>query len=274
MSETMESKPCMRQRPVNPLALHVPETTGLGAAVIDCPVFGTGEAMQLTVNRWLARTHSAFQEITIVDTVEFDRCLLLDGVMQSAISDHLLYDDGLLAPATGSERHLAVLGGGDGFVASRAVSRWPELQVTVVEIDPDVTRLCEQLLNPGVFDHPRIELCIADAVHFAEDAVTRGAPRFDSAIIDLTDVPVAPPGAGSVEEFYERIISSMFDLLPVGGWISVQSGTPAASGGHLELASIVARILRRHVAAVERREVYLPSYGEAAVLLSARKGQS
>lgn len=257
---------------MNGLSLHAHGTTGPGPVVIHCPVFGTGEAMRLTVQQWLAHTRSAFQEITIVDTVEFDRCLLLDGVMQSAVSDHLLYDDGLLAPASGSERHLAVLGGGDGFVASRAVTRWPDLKVTVVEIDPDVTRLCDQLLNPGVFDHPRIDLRITDAVRYAEDAAAHGVPRFDSAIIDLTDVPVVPPGAASVDEFYERVISSMFELLPDGGWISVQAGTPAASGGHLELASIVTRILRRHAPAVERRDVYLPSYGEAAVLLSAWKG--
>lgn len=230
--------------------------------------------MRLTVQRWLARTRSAFQEITIVDTAEFDRCLLLDGVMQSAVSDHELYDDGLLAPADGSERRLAVLGGGDGFVALRAVSRSSELAVTVVEIDPDVARLCDQLLNPGVFAHPRIDLRIDDAARFAEEAVARGAPQFDAVIIDLTDDPVAPPGADSVEDFYERIVSATFELLSNGGWISVQSGTPAASEGYRELAPIVAEVLLRHASAIERRDVYLPSYGEAAVFLSARKGSS
>lgn len=239
--------------------------------MLHCPVYGTGESMRLTVRRWLTRRRSAFQEITIVDTAEFGRCLLLDGVMQSAESDHELYDDGLLAPIVGSERRLLVLGGGDGFVALRAVARLPEVVVTVVEIDPDVARLCDELLNPGVFAHPRIELHVEDAALFAEQAVARGAPRFDAAIVDLTDVPVAPPGAGSVEEFYERVVSATFGLLPSGGWISVQAGTPAASGGYRELPPIIDEILRGHAASVDRRDVYLPSYGEAAVFLSARK---
>lgn len=254
------------------LVLHEIEAPESSGDVIHCPVFETGGSMPLTVRRWLAHTRSAFQEITIVDTSEFERCLLLDGVMQSAVSDHELYDDGLLAPASGSERRIAVFGGGDGFVALRAVSRSPGLAVTVVEIDPEVARLCGELLNPGVFAHPRIELRIDDALRFAEEHIARGGPPFDGVVLDLTDDPVAPPGAESVEDFYERIVSAAFELLADGAWVSVQSGTSAASGGHRELAPIVAGILGQHSPTVERREVYLPSYGEAAVFLSARKG--
>jgi len=115
------------------------------------------------------------------------------------------------------------------FVAQRATTRLAEPAVTVVEIDGEVARFRDGRLNPRVFRHPRIALRIEDAAVSVEGSAIGGGPRFDGAVVDLTDVPVAA-GASSVASFYERVLAATWHLLDDGGWISVQSGKPDAAG--------------------------------------------
>lgn len=151
-----------------------------------------------------------------------------DALRRRLVADSRLHLRSVVPIAGGGEQRLLVLGSGDGFVALRAVARLTELEATVVEIDGDVARLCDELLNPGVFSHPRIALRVEDAAGFVENA-SRGGARFDAAIVDLTDVPVAAKSR-PVASFYERVLAATCGLLGAGSWLSVQARTPEAVG--------------------------------------------
>lgn len=231
-------------------------------------MYATGEMVRLPVRARLAEVRSAFQEIIVVDTEPFGRCMVIDGVMQTSEVDHALYDDALLAPAGPDDRRLLVLGGGDGYVALRAVERLSDLRVVLVEIEPAVLEVAERWLSPGLRQHPRVEVVVGDALEYARAA----APgSFCGVVLDLTDAPVDPRRARGVEDLYAEFVAAVVPLLRPGGWLSAQAGTPEVAGGGLHLPTLLDRLLAPHFEARERRDVYLPSYGEPNSFVSGRR---
>src|SRR5690606_13152701 len=119
------------------------------------------------------RERSKFQEIAVVDTVEFGRMLLLDGIIQTSLRDEFVYHEMLahvplfLHPRP--ERVL-VIGGGDGGTV-REVLKHPEVRrVHLVEIDERVIAVSRQYLPElaSSFDDPRVEIRIDDGIEYVK----------------------------------------------------------------------------------------------------------
>jgi spermidine synthase len=222
-------------------------------------LYETGGTYAIPVVRRLADAHSAYQRIVVVDTEPFGRCLLLDGVMQTAEADHVLYDDALLRRLRADDRRLLVIGGGDGYVARRAIERAPEARVIVVDIDPLVVDIADALLNPGFRADPRIEVRIADGRTVAR-ALAAGS--FDGIALDLTDVPVDPSQLADALELYRDMLALARPLVRPGGWLSVQGGPSRVADGRVDVAAVIHGVLRGHLRELRREDVFLPSYAE------------
>ncbi len=231
---------------------------------VHCPVYGTGETITIPVLRQVARLRSAHQDIAIVDTEVFGRCLTLDGVIQTASSDHADYDAALLRDLSPATTSLLIIGGGDGCVASAALQRQPFLNVTVAEIDPAVAALCNQHFTRGIFDDRRVSLAITDALAFTPKT------RFDGIAIDLSDAPVDESGGQSVTETYEVLIARLPAWLNRGGWVALQAGAERVKPGLLDLARIIEERVVRVFGEAERDAVFVPSYGEKNAFVYAK----
>ncbi|HYH84093.1 MAG TPA: polyamine aminopropyltransferase [Pyrinomonadaceae bacterium] len=156
--------------------------------------------------------------------------LFLNGNLQFSSADEYRYHEALVHPpmalaATGGRevRRVLVLGGGDGL-ALREILKYPSVQeVTLVDLDPDMTRLAGRFpplarLNRDAFDDPRVRVVNQDAMIWLEtDAVP-----FDAAVIDFPDPNSFALGKLYTTRFYRMLKAR---LAPDAAF-SVQSTSP------------------------------------------------
>ena len=76
---------------------------------------------------------SPYQNIQILNTIDFGRVLMLDGQTQLAESD-LVYTQSLMAGESFTDKEVLILGGGDGALLAELLPQDPAM-VTMVELD-------------------------------------------------------------------------------------------------------------------------------------------
>ena len=77
------------------------------------------QAHMYGIERYVYDGKTPFQNIEIVDTDFFGRCLILDGKIQSSNYDEFIYHEALVHPAMvihPSPKEIMVIGGGEGAV--------------------------------------------------------------------------------------------------------------------------------------------------------------
>lgn len=235
--------------------------------VIATVLYATGGVFEVEVTRRLAERRSSFQDILVVDTTEHGRCLVIDGVMQTASTDHLLYDDAILARLSPDDRAVLIVGGGDGYVVRRAHERAPAAELTVVDIDADVVDLAEAWLNPGFRADPRTRVHIGDGVSFARE-LPPGS--LDGAVLDLTDIPLDPARSEDVTRLFQDMLDAVLPRVRPGGWLSMQGGPSRVPPGEPDVAAMVGELLAGRLEDLVREDVYLPSYGEENAFFHGR----
>lgn len=117
--------------------------------------------------------------------------LFLNGHLQFNSSDEYRYHEALVHPAmmlAGSPRRVLILGGGDGLALREVLKHSAVESVTLIDIDPEMTRLAGRFpplaeLNQHAFENRRVEVVNQDAMIWLEEA---GA-SYDAAIIDFPD---------------------------------------------------------------------------------------
>jgi len=177
----------------------------------------------LKVRRVLYSGQSKHQKIEVLDTEQFGRVLVLDGVFMISEADEHFYHEMIahLAMTTApSIRRVLVIGGGDGGTV-REVLRHPEVESAVmVEIDGQVVEACrEHLASIGTaWDDPRLEVVLGDGIAFAREA---DVEPFDVILLDGCD-PVGP----SKGLFNESFFRDCARLLHPDGVFAMQSETP------------------------------------------------
>lgn len=182
-----------------------------------------GPVFKIAVTSLLHQEKSAYQEIAVYDTESFGRCLLLDGDIQTAESDHKIYDKAILKRLTSENSRLLILGGGDGYVAEMALKLNPQIEITVVELDEAVVNTCRAHLEQKIFEHPQVNLVIDDAFKYMKETTYKS---YDGVLCDLTAFPVGYNN-GKFREFYSTIFSLSRKLLKDIGWIGVYADTNA-----------------------------------------------
>ena len=169
---------------------------------------------------------SPYQRILITkDRAGFQ--LFLNNNLQFSSADEYRYHEALVHPALSSvtaPKRVLILGGGDGL-ALREVLRYPTIEhVTLVDLDPAMTRLHRSFpplgeLNHHAMDDPRVEVVNADAMLWLEE--TAVVP-YDAAIVDFPDPSNFALGKLYTTRFY-RLLKQR--LAPHAA-LSVQSTSP------------------------------------------------
>jgi spermidine synthase len=197
-----------------------------------------------------------------------DMRLYLNGNLQFSTQDEYRYHEALVWPVLGrvaNPRRVLILGGGDGLAAREVLKDRRVGHVTLVDLDPEMTRLFRDTaqlaaLNRGSLSSPRLRVINADAFRWVRQQ--RGA--YDAVIIDFPDPTEFSLGKLYTQTFYREVAR----LLAPEGVMTVQSTSPLVAprsywtvASTLEAAGLTAR----------GYHAYVPSFGEWGFTLAAHR---
>ncbi|NPV79386.1 MAG: polyamine aminopropyltransferase [Firmicutes bacterium] len=176
----------------------------------------------LRISRTLAQEKTPYQDLLVVDTLEYGRLLALDGAIQLTVSDEFIYHEMIAhVPLMAHEdpKSVLVVGGGDGGTVREIVKHLSVEHVDLVEIDERVLDVCRRFfpeISRSLSD-PRVRVAVGDGIEFVKKATS----QYDVIIIDSSD-PIGP-GVGLFEkEFYQGV----FDALKPEGLFVAQTESP------------------------------------------------
>jgi spermidine synthase len=188
------------------------------------------------VKREIFHARSEFQDIEIVETEGYGRCLLLDGEVQSFEADEHIYHESLVHPALvlhDHPRRVLVIGGGEGATLREVLRHRSVEQAIMIDLDPQMIAAAREHLpsfHAGSFDDPRVRLEFGDGRAFVERCVD----HFDAIIIDVTN-PMA--GGPSFRLFTAEFYVAVGKRLNPGGVVVLQSDAVTLHG--LESAATI-----------------------------------
>lgn len=223
---------------------------------------------QLYGDRIVYTQQSAYQRVILTGN-QGRLQLFLDGNLQFSSLDEYRYHESLVHPvmATAKERtRVLVLGGGDGL-AVRELLRYPEVEsVTLVDLDPAVTRLATEVpsvvaLNRDSLRDPRVQIIHDDAMAWLDED-TRGP--FDVAIVDFPD-----PNNFALGKLYtRRFYTLLAGALTPDGAVAVQSTSPLFARQSFWCVDHSMRAAGLHTAPYH---VSVPSFGEWGYVLASKQ---
>ncbi len=179
-------------------------------------------ALSCKITRTLHSEQTPFQDLAVVDTVQYGRMLVLDGMVMTTEVDEFVYHEMITHIALNTHPHperVLVVGGGDGG-AIREIIKHPTVKEAVLgEIDGRVVEVSQQYLPSiaGALTDPRVTLAISDGV----EHVRQNKGKYDVILIDSTE-PIGPAVGLFSREFYQDVFAA---LTPEGIMVA-QSESP------------------------------------------------
>ncbi len=210
---------------------------------------------------------SAWQRIVITSGATGIR-LFLNGNLQFHSRDEYRYHEALVHPAMlahGAPRRVLVLGGGDGL-ALREVLRYPSVEaVTLVELDPNMTRLFAaqpllRELNADSLRSDKLQIVNADAFKWLETSTE----LFDVVIVDFPD-----PTNYSIGKLYTTSFYKLLDHhLSAGGFAAIQSTSPLLARRSFWT---VVQTIEAVGLSTAPYHAHVPSFGEWGFIIAGRR---
>lgn len=161
------------------------------------------------IRETLCRQKTPYQDLAVLDTLQFGRMLVLDGMVQTTELDEFVYHEMIAhvpMQAHPAPRHVLVVGGGDGG-AIREVLKYDTVEsATLVEIDEAVIEAARKYL-PTIscaLSDPRVKILVEDGIAHVRKAVG----QYDVILVDSTE-PVGPAIGLFTEEFYADIYRAL-----------------------------------------------------------------
>lgn len=160
-------------------------------------------------NRTLVKERTPYQELALIDTEQFGRMLVLDGMVQTTVKDEFIYHEMITWPALNTHpdpRQVLVIGGGDGGTIREIVKHPRVEKATLVEIDRRVIEVAREYL-PEIscaLSHPKVEILVQDGMAH----VRENKDKYDIIIVDSTE-PVGPAVGLFSEPFYRDIYGAL-----------------------------------------------------------------
>ncbi|MCA3014018.1 MAG: polyamine aminopropyltransferase [Myxococcaceae bacterium] len=192
--------------------------------------------------------------------------LFLNGNLQFAAVDEYRYHEALVVPAMRAARQVKqvlILGGGDGL-AAREVLRFAGVErVTLVDLDPAMTRLAVQYeelaaLNGHSLEHEKLRIINDDAFRFLDET----AETFDVAIVDFPD-----PNNFSLGKLYTtKFYGLLRRRLAEGGVAVIQSTSPLFARRSFWC---IDETVRAAGFATRPYHAWVPSFGEWGYVLAS-----
>lgn len=165
---------------------------------------------------------SEFQRIDLIETKQWGKMLVLDGMVMTTDKDEFVYHEMITHLAMNTHpnpKRVLVVGGGDGG-AIREMLKYPTVETAVLaEIDGRVIELSKEYLPEiaGKLDDPRVDVQVVDGIKYIHD----NKNSFDVILVDSTE-PVGPAVGLFARDFYQGI----FEALKEDGIMVAQSESP------------------------------------------------
>ena len=243
-------------------------TLGLiGAAFVGADSITTVAEDKFYQDRIVFSASSPYQRI-VVTRGQLGHRLFLNGNLQFAERDEYRYHEALVHPvmaAHGAPKKVAVLGGGDGM-AVREILKYPSVeQVTLVELDPNMTALFgthETLstLNGNALKSPKLTIVNTDAFQWLQ----QGTDAFDVIVVDFPD-----PTNFAIGKLYTNSFYALLEKrLSASGYAVIQTTSPLVArksfwtvAATIESVGLTATPYHAHV----------PSFGEWGFIIASRR---
>lgn len=199
---------------------------------------------------------SRYQKILIANLARFGKTLIIDGKIQSSISDEFIYHETLVHPlllALENPQKVLIIGGGEGATLREVLKHKSVKEVVMVDIDESVVEFAKKFLeewHKGAFNDPRTRLIIADGYEYVKNT----NERFDAVILDLTDPQKDSPSAKLYTKEFYSMVKRILD--PNGGLVT-QATSPSFS---VEVFSVINNTLRQVFKYVSPAITYVPSF--------------
>ncbi|MCA0982486.1 polyamine aminopropyltransferase [Halobacillus yeomjeoni] len=256
---------------IRKLGIHITAALIIGVLLVAGLFFG--EEMAFSFEQKLYKDpiihmeESKYQKI-ILTKEQGDTRMFLNGSLQFSSSDEYRYHETLVHPAVSyveNPKNVLVLGGGDGIAVKEVLKHDEVENITLVDLDPAVTRLAETnyhllQLNEGSLKDERVQVLNKDAFRFLE----KTEDFYNVIIIDLPD-----PNNESLNKLYTREFYSLVrnHLLP-GGAAMVQATSPVFATDVYWTISETVKSAGLHV---ENLHVDVPSFGNWGFVMAGRE---
>ncbi|WP_457639905.1 polyamine aminopropyltransferase [Persephonella sp.] len=199
------------------------------------------------------RIKSKYQEILVLETPEFGKMLVLDGLVQTTERDEFIYHEMLAHPAMvmhPSPERVLIIGGGDGGTVREVLKHSTVKEVHLCEIDEEVILVAEKYFPTiaGKLRDEKVKIFIEDGNEFLSERKN----YYDVIIMDSSD----PVGASQVlfsEEFYKKVK----DSLRKDGIMVAQTESPVLQEKYFSQAYSQIRKVFRNVGVYL---AYVPTY--------------
>lgn len=154
---------------------------------------------------------SPYQEVAVIDTEEFGRMLVLDGLVQATVRDEYIYHEMIAHVPLFTHpqpQRVLVIGGGDGGTVREVVKHDNVARVELAEIDGMVVDACRRYLpeTAAQLDNPRVQVKIGDGLAHVKQA--RGV--YDVIIVDCSE-PIGPGEGLFARPFYQDLYAALKD---------------------------------------------------------------
>ncbi|NLO96614.1 MAG: polyamine aminopropyltransferase [Peptococcaceae bacterium] len=165
---------------------------------------------------------SSFQHVMILDSYDFGRMLVLDGIVQTTSLDGYIYNEMIthiplcIHP---SPRKVLIIGGGD-CGAAKEVCKYSSVEhIDMVEIDQLVVDVCREHLPEvsGNLSDPRVHFIFENGVTYVQNREN----EYDIVIVDSSD-PIGPAKVLFEKSFYQNL----YKILKSDGLMVCQSQSP------------------------------------------------
>jgi len=165
---------------------------------------------------------SEFQQVDVLETEDYGRILLNDGLFMLSEKDEFVYHDMIshvplfVHP---NPKRVLIIGGGDGGTAREVLRHKNIERVVMVEIDKMVVDACREFISQtsNSLTDKRLELRIEDGVQYVRES----KEFFDVILIDSTD-PIGPAAPLFDQAFYQNA----YNILSEDGIVVSQAETP------------------------------------------------
>ncbi|QIW23178.1 polyamine aminopropyltransferase [Sulfolobus sp. S-194] len=206
------------------------------------------------ITKVIAEEKTPYQRALLVELARFGKALILDGKIQSTITDEFIYHEALVHPlllSINNPEKVLILGGGEGATLREVLKHKTVKNAIMVDIDPIVIDFAKKYLqewHQGAFDNPKSKLVIDDGYKFIRET----KETFDAVLIDLTDpIKDSPSQMLYTKEFYEEVKR-------ISRWgIVTQATSPSFS---LETFSIIYNTIKQVFKKVSAGIVYVPAF--------------
>jgi len=164
------------------------------------------------IKETLHSEQTPFQHMSVINTEQFGRMLVLDGMVMTTIKDEFVYHEMISHVALNTHpnpERVLVIGGGDGGAIREVIKNPKVKKATLVEIDGRVIEISKQYLPEiavALEGNPKVEVLVDDGIAHIKNM--KGA--YDVILVDSTE-PIGPAEGLFALEFYRQIHEALKD---------------------------------------------------------------